>query len=85
MVAIETSQKSTLSDILTPSEMQILRLVACALTNKAIAERLSITKSGVVAHLNNVYRKLGIQTTGRNPRVSAVLIYQMHCQGFTVL
>jgi DNA-binding NarL/FixJ family response regulator len=45
---------------LTPREIEIVRMVARGLRNKAIAERLSISEGTVKVHLHNVYEKLGI-------------------------
>ena len=46
--------------ILTRREIEIIRLIAQGLRNKAIAERLSISQATVKIHLHNVYEKLGI-------------------------
>lgn len=46
--------------ILTPREIEIVRMIAQGLRNKAIAERLSISEGTVKIHLHNVYEKLGI-------------------------
>lgn len=46
---------------LTERELQVLRLVADGLANKAIAARLGITDHTVKYHLNSVLSKLGAQ------------------------
>lgn len=45
---------------LTPREMEIVRMVAQGLRNRAIAERVHITEGTVKVHLHNIYEKLGI-------------------------
>ncbi len=47
---------------LTPSERQILSLLAQGLDNAAIAERLVITKRTVQNHISNIYSKLDLGT-----------------------
>jgi DNA-binding NarL/FixJ family response regulator len=48
---------------LTPREVDIVRMIAQGLRNRAIAERLSISEGTVKIHLHNVYEKL--QVDGR--------------------
>lgn len=45
---------------LTAAERRVARLAADGLTNRQIAERLSLTVKGVEWHLSRTYRKLGI-------------------------
>ncbi|HUP43167.1 MAG TPA: response regulator transcription factor [Thermoanaerobaculia bacterium] len=45
---------------LTPRELEIVRMVARGLRNRAIAERLYITEGTVKVHLHNIYDKLGV-------------------------
>ena len=45
---------------LTARELQIVRLIAQGLRNRAIAERMSISEGTVKIHLHNVYEKLGL-------------------------
>lgn len=47
---------------LTPSERQVLSLLAQGLDNAAIAERLVITKRTVQNHISNIYGKLNVST-----------------------
>jgi DNA-binding NarL/FixJ family response regulator len=47
---------------LTPSERQVAALVADALTNRQIAERLYVTEKTVETHLSRAYRKLGVSS-----------------------
>jgi DNA-binding NarL/FixJ family response regulator len=49
-----------MGDTLTPREVEIVRMVAQGLRNKAIADRLSISEGTVKVHLHNVYEKLGV-------------------------
>jgi len=45
---------------LTPRELEIVRMVAGGLRNRAIADRLSITEGTVKVHLHNIYEKMGV-------------------------
>jgi DNA-binding NarL/FixJ family response regulator len=47
-------------DALTPREVEIVRMVAQGLRNKAIAERLAISEGTVKVHLHNIYEKLAV-------------------------
>jgi two-component system, NarL family, nitrate/nitrite response regulator NarL len=46
--------------VLTPRELEIVRLIGRGLRNREIASRLSITEQTVKVHLSNVYGKLGV-------------------------
>jgi DNA-binding NarL/FixJ family response regulator len=48
------------TSVLTPREIEIVRLVAEGLRNQAIGERLNISEGTVKVHLHNIYEKLGI-------------------------
>ena len=63
---------------LTDREIEVLRLVAKGLTNKAIGRELSISDRTVQGHLANVFGKLGVGT-----RTEAVLLAVQ--QGWIVL
>lgn len=45
---------------LTPREIEIVRMMAEGLRNRAIADRLGISEGTVKVHLHNVYEKLGL-------------------------
>ena len=46
--------------MLTPREIEIVKMIASGLRNKAIADRLSISEGTVKIHLHNIYEKLGV-------------------------
>lgn len=47
---------------LTRRELEILQLVLAGKTNKAIASEMFISEKTVEFHLDNIYRKVGVQT-----------------------
>ncbi|MPM44874.1 Oxygen regulatory protein NreC [bioreactor metagenome] len=59
---------------LTQRECDILRLVASGLTNRGIADQLSLSRFTVDTHIKRIYRKLAVSS-----RVSAV--QQAHARG----
>ena len=54
------SAAASMSDALTPREIEIVRMVAQGLRNRVIAERLSISEGTVKVHLHNIYEKLKV-------------------------
>ncbi|MFI8829209.1 LuxR C-terminal-related transcriptional regulator [Streptomyces sp. NPDC053431] len=56
----QSSRRSAAQQSLTPREEQIARLVAEGLSNRATAERLSVTRKTVEVHLAKVFRKLNV-------------------------
>jgi DNA-binding NarL/FixJ family response regulator len=58
VIARDAAERSP--DALTPREIEIVRMVAQGLRNKAIAERLSISEGTVKVHLHNIYDKMGV-------------------------
>ena len=52
---------SSLAD-LTPRELEILQLLLEGKTNKGIAREIAISAKTVEFHLDNIYRKIGVQT-----------------------
>jgi two-component system, NarL family, nitrate/nitrite response regulator NarL len=59
------------SQTLTPREIEIVKMVAQGLRNRAIAERLSISEGTVKVHLHNIYEKYGV-----DGRLELVLVAQ---------
>jgi DNA-binding NarL/FixJ family response regulator len=55
----EAAEKEV-SRTLTPREIEIVKMVAQGLRNRAIAERLSISEGTVKVHLHNIYEKFGV-------------------------
>jgi DNA-binding NarL/FixJ family response regulator len=54
-------QRSELVESLSEREIEVLRLVAEGLSNKAVAQSLSISENTVKYHMRNVLQKLGAQ------------------------
>ncbi len=48
-------------DLLTPREVEVLRLVAAGLSNRQIARRLVVTEATVKTHINHIFAKAGIR------------------------
>jgi DNA-binding NarL/FixJ family response regulator len=55
-------EPSEVLDILTPREIETLRLLARGLDNTAIAQELVVTKRTVQNHVSTIYAKLGVTT-----------------------
>jgi DNA-binding NarL/FixJ family response regulator len=51
-----------LEDVLTPRELQIVRLLADGLRNKEIGQALEISEGTVKIHLHNIYEKLNVES-----------------------
>lgn len=47
---------------LSPRELEVLRLVAAGITNRAIAEKLTISERTVDRHVSNIFSKLDVAT-----------------------
>lgn len=60
-VAAREHVRGELSRTLTGRELEIVKMVAQGLRNRAIGQQLSITESTVKVHLHNIYEKLGVQ------------------------
>jgi DNA-binding CsgD family transcriptional regulator len=56
----ERKRPSTGWDSLTPTELDVVRLVAEGISNKDIATRLFVSPRTVQSHLRHVYNKLGV-------------------------
>ena len=54
----ESSQKA--AETLTPRELEIVRMVASGLRNRAIADKLFIREGTVKIHLHNIYQKIAV-------------------------
>ena len=50
---------------LTAAELRVVGLTAEGLTNRAIAERLFVSRRTVATHLEHVFQKLGFSTRAR--------------------
>lgn len=55
-------------ETLTPREREVLSLVAEGLSNRGIAERLSVTSRTVEAHVTSVFLKLGLDGSPKSHR-----------------
>jgi DNA-binding NarL/FixJ family response regulator len=65
---------------LTAREHQVLSLIAEGRTNRAIADRLSVTEGAVEKHVTSIFGKLAIAPTPDNHRrVLAVLAFLRAC------
>jgi len=49
------------NSVLTPREIEIVRMVASGLRNRELARRLGVTEGTVKIHLHNIYKKLKVQ------------------------
>jgi ATP/maltotriose-dependent transcriptional regulator MalT len=49
-------------DLLSPREVEVLRLLATGATNRAIAEQLVLSERTVDRHVSNIFGKLGVST-----------------------
>ncbi|MCE6991943.1 response regulator transcription factor [Dyadobacter sp. CY323] len=63
-IALNKHTKSDLKDLLTPSETQIVKLIAEYKTSKEIADELFISEKTVFNHRMNISKKLNL--TGKN-------------------
>ena len=63
-------------DLLSPRELEVLRLAAGGLDNDAIADDLTLSVRTVERHLQNVYAKLDV--AGRNARTAAAARLRTH-------
>lgn len=57
-------QRRKLATMLTPREIEVVRLVRRGLSNRQIAEGLGVAEGTVKVHLHNVYEKLSVQRRG---------------------
>lgn len=76
LAAQNRSVKTSIADSrLSFRETQILREVAAGLSNRMVAERLSISEKTVKHYMSSIMQKYGVSN-----RVSAVVAYQKVCQ-----
>jgi DNA-binding NarL/FixJ family response regulator len=61
-VADLITQSATRRDRLTVREVEVLRLVASGLTNKAIAKSLKLSEKTVARHVANIFEKLDLSS-----------------------
>ena len=54
-----------LATMLTPREIEIVRLVRRGLANRQIADTLGVAEGTVKVHLHNIYEKLSVQRRGQ--------------------
>jgi DNA-binding CsgD family transcriptional regulator len=52
---------------LTPREAEILALLARGLSNKEMAQQLSVSARTVSSHVEHAYAKIGVSTAARPP------------------
>lgn len=60
----DEDRRRKLATILTPREIEIVRLVRRGLANRQIAETLGVAEGTVKVHLHNIYEKLAVQRRG---------------------
>jgi DNA-binding NarL/FixJ family response regulator len=48
--------------VLTPREVEVLRLVATGKTNHAVASQLHLSERTVARHLSNIFAKTGVES-----------------------
>lgn len=63
-IALPDGRRPPFPDLLTPREMQCLKLAALGLTNKAIAQQLGISDRTAKFHIENVCGKLDVRRCG---------------------
>ena len=57
----QESSRQKVRDVLTPREIEIVRMVASGLGNREVGEKLFISEGTVKTHLHSVYEKLGLK------------------------
>lgn len=58
----ELSRKTPATDTLSDREVEVLQLMAKGVSNKDIADQLSITQSTVKTHITSIFQKLNVTT-----------------------
>ncbi|HUE89683.1 MAG TPA: response regulator transcription factor [Vicinamibacterales bacterium] len=64
----DEASRNDAARLLTPRELDIVKLVANGLRNSEIAERLFISEGTVKVHLHNIYHKIGVDSRTRLAR-----------------
>lgn len=64
----DEASRNDAARLLTPRELDIVKLVAVGLRNSEIAERLFISEGTVKVHLHNIYQKIGVDSRTRLAR-----------------
>lgn len=76
-------------EALTSAELETLKLMAQAFTNRAIAKRLSLAEPTVEARIGEIFRKLGVRDADGqasvNSRVAAVVRYLRNLERFQAI
>jgi len=62
LAALTTLTGQRPAGTLTDREVEVLRLVSTGLTNRGIADRLSLSEKTVARHLSNIFGKLGLSS-----------------------
>jgi DNA-binding NarL/FixJ family response regulator len=76
LVEARRAHEDSRLDGLTPSELEILRMIAEGRSNAAIAESRVITKRAVERHINSIFMKLDLrEAEDVSRRVKAALMY----------
>jgi LuxR family maltose regulon positive regulatory protein len=57
-----SAEFQTAPEFLSERELEVLRLIAAGMSNRRIAEELVIGQGTVKTHINNIYRKLDVQS-----------------------
>jgi ATP/maltotriose-dependent transcriptional regulator MalT len=60
--ALEAPDQQIGAEPLTPREVEVLKLVACGKTNRAIAGELAISEKTVARHVSNIFVKLDVSS-----------------------
>ncbi|MEO6797477.1 MAG: helix-turn-helix transcriptional regulator [Candidatus Dormibacter sp.] len=62
--------------MLTPRELEVVKLVAAGLTNRDIANRLGLSARTIDAHLRSIYGKIGV--TSRSGATRYAMERELH-------
>ncbi len=70
------NRSSSVLDVLTAREREVLALIAEGLNNASVAESLTVSEKAVGNHINSIFSKLGLgEIEGSHRRVKAVLLW----------